>query len=134
MGVRSGGEQGRVVGAEVVTFEDVEAFVRDFAGLQRKRVITPDTRLENDLGITGDDGSELLEKAAAHFGVQLADPVHGYRPTFGLGENEYLFTSEGLDLIGIGELIRKLRKQPRPIIRDLSMQELHNAILRSKSQ
>ena len=113
------------------TFQDVEAFVRDFAALRRNQVITPDTRLENDLGITGDDGDELLQKAATHFGVQLADPVHGYRPTFGLGENEYLFNSEGLDLLGIGELIRRLRKQPPEVIRDLTMEELHNAILRA---
>ncbi len=115
------------------TFQDVEAFVRDFAALRRKQIITPDTRLETDLGVTGDDGDELLQKAAVHFGVQLAHPVLGYRRTFGLGENEYLFNSEGLDLLGIGDLIRRLRKQPLPIIRDLTMGELHNAILRSKS-
>jgi hypothetical protein len=114
------------------TFHEVEAFVRDFARLGRKEVITPDTRLEADLGITGDDGGELLQKAAAHFGVQLADPVHGYRSTFGLGEHEFLFHDEGLDLLGIGVLIRRLRKQPEPRIRELTMGELHNAILRSK--
>lgn len=115
------------------TFQDVEAFVRDFAGLRRKQVVTPDTRLEADLRITGDDGTELLEKASAHFGVQLADPVHGVRRTFGLAENEYLFHGEGLEIPGISALIRWVFNPPEtsePRYRDLTMKELHDALVR----
>ncbi len=103
----------------------------DFAA-RRPKVITTDSRLEADFHITGDDGDEFLQKVAVHFGVNLADPVYGYRPTFGLEENEYLFHSEGLDLLGIGDLIRRYRKQPEPCYRDLTLGELHNAILRSE--
>jgi hypothetical protein len=113
------------------TFHDVEVFVRDFTGVSSKKLITTDTRLEGDLGVTGDDGDELLEKASAHFGVQLAHPVHGYRQTFGLGVNECLFHSEGFDLFGIWALLGRLRNRPLPAIRDLTVGELYSAILRS---
>lgn len=115
------------------TFQEVEIFVRDVAG-RRPKVVTPNSRLEADFGITGDDGDEFLQEASRHFGVQLAHPINGYRATFALGENEYLFHSEGDDLLGIGNLIRWLRKQPRPIYRDLTIGELHSAILHAMPQ
>ncbi|MBX3665906.1 MAG: DUF1493 family protein [Burkholderiales bacterium] len=114
------------------TFQDVEAFVRTFAGLRQQQVVAPDTRLEADLGITGDDGDELLQEASRHFGVQLAHPVFGYRPAFCLAEDEHLFHGEGFDLLGIGTFVRWLRKKPRPRVRDLTVAELQNAILRLK--
>ena len=113
------------------TIQDIELFVRDFAGLRTGREITPQSRLDADLGITGDDGDDLLRAAAEHFGAKLAHPVHGYRETFSLGENEYLFHAEGLDLIGVSGLLRWVLKQPLPKVRDLTLAELHDAILRT---
>ncbi|MBS1940589.1 MAG: hypothetical protein JST38_06920 [Bacteroidetes bacterium] len=115
------------------TYQEVETFVRNFAG-RRPKVITPNSRLEADFGITGDDGDEFLEGASCHFNIRLAHPINGYRTTFNLGENEYLFHSEGDDLLGIGNLIQWLRKKPRPIYRDLTIGELHSAILRAMPQ
>lgn len=117
--------------SQAPTFQEVETFVRHFAGLRQNHVVEPASRLEADLGITGDEGDDLLQGASRQFGVQLADPVLGYRSTFGLAHDEYLFHGEGLDLLGIGAIIRWIRKEPRPRVRDLTMAELHNAILRS---
>ncbi len=48
-------------------FEALAQFVRDFAGLDLSVDITPSTLFEDDLGITGDDGGELLEAVAQHY-------------------------------------------------------------------
>jgi hypothetical protein len=77
------------------SFEDVADFVRGWAMVPTKRLITPGTQFERDLGITGDDGSELLEVAQERFKVNLRDVDNGYRRTFNLGPDEYLFNSEG---------------------------------------
>ena len=115
------------------TFHEVELFVRDFAGLRPGTRLMPSTRLDADLGITGDDGDELLKAASKHFSVALADPVHGYRATFGLGQDEHLFHDEGLDLLGAGAFIRWLTGASRVRVRDVTVQALHEAILRSKA-
>ncbi|MFZ4833610.1 hypothetical protein [Rouxiella sp. Mn2063] len=107
-------------------------FVRDFSS-HRRTPINEDTYLEADLGITGDDGSELLEEIAQAFGVILCTEEDGYRTTFGLQENEYLFQSEGFDLFCINRFIDWLRGVPRPIIRDLSIGQLHRALVAAYS-
>jgi acyl carrier protein len=77
------------------TFNDVAEFVRDWARLPAKKQITPDTQFERDLGITGDDGDELLQAAQKRFKVNFTDGDNGVRTIFKLGPNEYLFNSEG---------------------------------------
>ncbi len=116
---------------KVPTLQDIERFVRDFAGLGAGQSVTPQTRLDADLGITGDDGDDLLKAAAEHFGAKLADPIHGYRETFSLAENEYLFHAEGFDLLGVSVLVRAVSNKPKPRIRDLTLAELHDAIIRT---
>ncbi|MBK0124352.1 DUF1493 family protein [Pantoea sp. S61] len=51
------------------TLEQVIEFVREYSG-DLKSVMTEHTRLEADLGITGDDGVELLEEAEKRFGFR----------------------------------------------------------------
>lgn len=53
------------------SFEDIERFVRDFAGLRANQAVTPQTRLDADLGITGGDGDDLLSRASEHFRAKL---------------------------------------------------------------
>ena len=110
------------------SFDEVAAFVREFAGISPHRSIKPETRLEADLGITGDDGDDLLRAANEHFQVDLASPDNGIAQTFRLGPNEYFFHPEGFDLFGISLIIRWFRRQPAPAYRDLTAGELHKAI------
>ena len=90
------------------SFEEFAAFIRDWARIPKRIAITPDTLFEDDLGITGDDGCELLEATAKHFRVSLATPEDGYRRTFDLAPHEFLFHSEGFgwDLSDIISLFR----------------------------
>ena len=108
------------------SLEEVIGFVRDHT--RTRRSLTAETRLEADLDVTGDDGTDLLEAVEAHFGLAISDAKTGVRSTFGLGPNEYLFGSEGFDLIGIGALFRWFRGEPRPSVRDLTIGELHEAL------
>jgi hypothetical protein len=78
-----------------LSFEEFATFVRDWAAIPKRKEITPETLFEDDLGITGDDGCELLEETERRFGVRLSSPEHGYRETFNLAPHEVLFNSEG---------------------------------------
>lgn len=105
------------------TLDDVIAFVRDQEGVRRRRAITAETRLGADLGVTGYDGVDLLEAAERRFGVSLLSEEHGVCEAFGLGPDEVLFGSEGFDLLGL------LLGRPEPNVRDLTVAELHRAIV-----
>jgi hypothetical protein len=109
---------------------DVANFVRAWTGMDKEFVVSSETRLEADLGVTGDDGEELLQAVAKEFCVALAHPDDGYRTTFSLSANEYLFASEGFDLLGIGSLIGRIRGIPHHVVRDLTVGQLHTAIVR----
>jgi hypothetical protein len=45
-----------------LTFEEFAEFIREFTGVSPKTQITAETRFEDDLRITGDDGNDLLER------------------------------------------------------------------------
>lgn len=113
--------------------EEVIAFVREFSGCTRK-AIDESTLLEDDLGICGDDGVELLEEAEKFFAVRFATDEEDFRSLFSLKENEYLFTSEGLDLLGICYFFRWLRGEPEPVVRDLSIGQLHQVLVKVRSK
>lgn len=111
------------------SFDEVATFVKTFT--HTRQSITLDTRLEAHLGITGEDGIALIQAAEEHFQLTLASPEHGIRHIFRLGPNEYLFQPEGSDLLRMSGLMRRLRNEPPPIIRDLTVGELHQALLRA---
>ncbi|HGM5492135.1 TPA: hypothetical protein ACKP1B_003815 [Serratia fonticola] len=115
------------------TLHDVIGFVRKFTG-EHRAPINENTWLEADLGISGDDGVEFLEEAAQVFGVVLYTEEDGYRFTFDLQQNEYIFTSEGLDLLGMSRLINWLRGMPRPVICDLSVGHLYEVLVEARQQ
>ena len=78
-----------------LSFEDFADFIRSQCGISQKKKITPESKFEDDLGVTGDDGVDLLRATEERFGVRLLDAGHGYRRTFDLGPDEFLFNSEG---------------------------------------
>lgn len=116
-----------------LSMADVIAFVREFAGCKREN-INENTRLEKDLGITGDDGVELLEEAEKVFDVSFSTEEEGFREAFSLKENEHLFHSEGIDFLGIVYLCRRLRGIPVPVIRDLSVGKLHCVLVEARNK
>jgi hypothetical protein len=109
------------------TLSQVIEVVRQSSGHHRKR-IDVNTLIEADLDICGMDGDALIEDCEEAFGVTLVTEEDGYEKTFSLAENEFLFSTEGIDYFGICRLIRRLRGIPEPVIRDLTVGEL-NAVL-----
>ena len=57
--------------------------------------ITSNTLVEDDLGITGDDGDDLLLTLQDEFGILFGDENGSIRKAFGLQDDQYLFHSEG---------------------------------------
>lgn len=75
---------------ENLSFDQFAAFIRRWAVVSDRKLISLETQFERDLGITGDDGSDLLIATEREFGVKLSSENDGYRKTFSLGANEYL--------------------------------------------
>jgi len=95
--------------------------------------ISGDTLLQDDLGITGDDGDELLNAAAAHFGVVPSD----LQRAFSLADDEVLFDSEGcLPLPRVPASLRHAFKLPpgkRARVRATTVRDLHQAVVSAQS-
>ncbi len=64
-----------------------------------KEKMTPETKLEKDLGITGDDGIEFLEKFLAHFKIDYEEKEN--RPRY--------FDDEGFGLINFMSIYNFIR-------------------------
>src|SRR5258708_22687531 len=78
-----------------LTFEVFTAWIREYWGVPVRKKILPETEWERELGLTGDDGDDLLEATEKRFEVRLGNEETGVRETFNLRPNEYLFNSEG---------------------------------------
>jgi hypothetical protein len=111
------------------SLSEVINFIREYFGLHKQH-IDENTYIEEQLHITGDDGVELLEQAEKVFDVSFATDEYNLRTLFSMKENEYLFSSEGLDLFGICRLLDRLRGIPKPTIRDLTVGELHQVLVK----
>ena len=113
----------------VVTLEDVISVIRESHGFGERKAITESSLLENDLGITGDDGCELLEEIRNKFGVSFAGSDGTLREAFCLKHDEFLFHSEGMSLFLMvasffGFAIEK--------VKPLSVGELHQVVAKLK--
>jgi hypothetical protein len=107
----------------VPEFADLATFVRSWAQVPDEEPIRPDTQFERDLGITGDDGGDLLLAVEKHFSIPLRTKGEGYRKAFRLEDNEYLFNSEGFP---IWELLPFAKKS---VVRAFTVGELHAAMV-----
>ncbi|MEO1021774.1 MAG: hypothetical protein AAFW89_04470 [Bacteroidota bacterium] len=117
---------------EPIHYEDVAEFIAKFSRERtRKHPVRPETWIEQDLHIMGEDAIGLLIQAEEYFGISWPEG-DGFRKLFNIDEHEYLFGSEGLDPIGVfywGEYkFRKMRGIPEPKYLDLRVSEFYRAI------
>jgi len=84
-------------------WDRVRKFVSSETGISLENLAL-NSRIEQDLYVTGDDASELLENFVDHFKLD-------YR---GFELSKY-FGAEGFDPIGLGTLIQKLRGKQKAI-------------------
>jgi len=116
----SWGFSGKGLAMEDLQFEQFAEFIREGCHLKWDEHIEPDTQFGRDLGVAGDDGSELLEAAEKRYGVTFTSE------TFNLQPNEFLFSPEAslFDFISmfiyrkskfrsftVGELYEAIRKE-----------------------
>jgi len=113
------------------TFEEFSDFIREFAGFSASTEIARATRFEKDLGITGDDGCDLLDEVERKFGALLHSKEHGYRKSLDLDQNEFLFNSEGFNPFELLTIL--LKKTERSKVRDFTVGELFDAVCRADS-
>jgi hypothetical protein len=102
-----------------VSFDQIAEFVAAFQGIDRSR-ISAGARLEADLGITGDDGHELLVEFGSRF--QVAVDRSSTPSTF-------LFHSEGFDPFG---LVTRMMSRGRATVIPVTVGDLHLAALRGR--
>lgn len=102
------------------TFDEVVRALRASQAIPGHVMITGATLLEDELGITGDDGCELLQEMESVFKVSFAGADGSLREAFGLDGDQFLFHGEGWKLLA---LFRKENVKP------LSVGELHRVIV-----
>jgi hypothetical protein len=88
-----------------LNLENLISLIREFHCIPDKTEINETTLLEDDLGITGDDGCELLEEIEKAFSLSFTGKDGSLRKFFDLEENQFLFHGEGVDLFGIFSFI-----------------------------
>lgn len=86
------------------TFTEFEHFLRKHLDLDQHDKVIPTTLFEDHLGVSGDDGVDLLDATEKQFGVSF-EPLW---ETFSMQPNEYLFHGEGFGQIDLPWLMGKL--------------------------
>lgn len=88
-----------------LTLKNLIALIRELHRISDKKAINESTLIEEELGITGDDGCELLEEIESNFDLSFSGKDSSLREFFDLEDNQYLFHSEGFSLTGIFQFI-----------------------------
>ena len=79
----------------IATFDNVVRAIRASQSIREHVMITGATLIEDDLGITGDDGCDLLADLEQAFHVSFAGSDGTLREAFGLEADQFLFHGEG---------------------------------------
>ena len=117
--------------AASLTFDEFARFIRQYWAVPARKGITPETRFERDLGLTGDDGDDLLLATEKQFGVALCSDETGVRETFNLEPSEFLFHSEGLELFPFE--MTSLFGTAAHFVREFTVGELYEAVRKTKA-
>jgi hypothetical protein len=116
-----------------LTFDEFAAWLREYWSVPARKAIAPETQFERDLGLTGDDGDDLLVATEKEFEVRLGNEETGVRETFNLQPNEYLFNSEGWGP-SPDELVSLFSGSPSSTVRSFTVGELFEAVRRIRAK
>ncbi len=114
-----------------LTLDNLIAVIREKQGISEKKLITGYTALESDLGITGDDGIELLEEIEKQFSLSFAGEDGTIRAVFDLEKNEYLFHSEGFNPFASLLLLFGIDSEK---VKPVTVGQLYEAAVKAKSR
>jgi len=113
----------------IPTLEQVVTLVRSSAGIDPATTVRGYTRLQSDLGIWGDDVTQLLLDAEDQFSVQFPSDSEESCKLFSLKDGEQVFQDEVHILTPLFAFFRLLSGKSGDI-RDLTVSEFHAAISR----
>lgn len=102
------------------TFDDVVRAIRASQSIPGHVMITGATLLEDELGITGDDGCDLLADLERSFAISFAGSDGSLREAFGLDQDQFLFHGEGWNPLAL------FRKEN---VKALTAGQLHQVIV-----
>ncbi len=107
-----------------INIDELIDFIREHQGISEKQIIEETTQLENGLGITGDDGCELLEAIEKKFGISFVGSDGTLREAFNLKDDEYLFHSENFHFYNFFNFNRDTEK-----VNLITVRQLYEAIV-----
>lgn len=116
-----------------LAFDEFAAWLREYWSVPVRKAIVAETQFERDLGLSGDDGDDLLVAAEKEFEVKLGNEETGVRETFNLQPNESLFNSEGWGPPP-AELISFFSGSQSSTVRSFTVGELFEAVRRKKAE
>ena len=67
-----------------LTIDNLTKAIRESQSISNQKIITDHTTLEDDLGITGDDGCDLLEDIERQFSLSFSNQEGSFREVFSL--------------------------------------------------
>jgi hypothetical protein len=112
------------------SFDEFTGFIRSQTRTPQRKLITPATRFDDDLGVTGDDGVDLLKAVELEYDVSFESDERSFRETFNLKPNEYLFGAEGgPTLLGHFAMTTIFGSAP-DTVRPFTVGELYETVLR----
>ena len=101
------------------TLPELIDFIRENQGIARNKPVLVTSYLEKDLGITGDDGSDLLEAIEERYNITFT------MESLGLSKGQGLFHSEGMRIF---QLIASLFGRDSENVKDITVGDLYIAI------
>jgi len=114
-----------------IEFEEFVKVVRSFCVIFESLQINQKTRLELDLGITGDNGEELFRHLFGYFKIPLPKSERDFREMFKLKPGEKLFHSEGV--LPMVKLVKSVDFIQFEQVYPITMGELFEALFDLKS-
>ena len=107
---------------KISSFEELASLIRKHQGFRPDKRILPEFQFERDLGVTGDDGVEILEEVQNRYGIEFS------RKSLDLEDNEYLFHPEGFAPFPF--VFQSLFGRATPTVRLFTVGELYSALKR----
>ena len=101
---------------ETENWAALQEFVSREAGVKKHR-ISLDSKIEKDLGISGGDAEDFMERFVEHFNLDYS----GFNMSM-------FFNSEGFDPIGLGNVMRRLLGR-KPLQKQQNARDLDMSIL-----
>lgn len=116
---------------QTLTPDSLIALIREHQRVAPKLEIGENSLLEKDLGITGDDGCELLEAIQEKFEISFLGQDGTIKDAFNLKDGQYLFHSEGM---GLFWLIARLFDRDLENVKPITVGELYRAACKANDK